>query len=71
MLFRSQNSQSKVSIEISDLIVVDVLVAEFRVSIGGAIPQIIALLGDGDRDVRKAGADAFSELSEQGKYQIL
>ena len=67
---QSRNSLSKVSIEISDLIVAHVLVAKFQKSIGAAIPQIIALLGDSERDVRKAGADAFSKLSEQGKYRI-
>ena len=46
--------------------IVDVLVAEFRESIRPAIPQIIALLRDSEWNVRGAGADALSKLSEQG-----
>jgi len=42
-------------------------VAEFRVSIQPAIPQIIALLSDGYPGVSRAGADVLSKLSEQGK----
>ena len=47
--------------------VADVLVADFRESIRRAIPQIVSLLSDGESDVRWAGADALSKLSEQGK----
>ena len=31
------------------------------------IPEILSLISDSDSDVRKAGADALSKLSEQGK----
>ena len=65
----SRNSQSKVSIKFCDLNVVDVLIAEFRKSIGVAIPQIIGLLGSSNWNVCEASADAFSKLSEQGKYR--
>ena len=65
----SRNSQSKVSIKISDLLVVDILVAEFRESVEAAIPQIIGLLDSSKWKVRKEGVDIFSKLSEQGKYQ--
>ena len=41
--------------------------AEFRELVEPVIPHIIALLGDKERNVRKAGADALSKLSEQGK----
>jgi len=42
------------------------IIAEFRVSIWPATPQIIALLSDNHSDVRRAAVDALSELSEQG-----
>ena len=42
----------------------DVLVAE---SIRRAIPEIVSLLSIGERNVRIAGVDALSKLSEQGK----
>ena len=41
--------------------------AEFRELVEPVIPHIIALLGDKERNVRKAAADALSKLSEQGK----
>ena len=53
--------------KISDLTVVDVLVAEFRESISPIIPEIISLLFDWEINVRKAAADALWKLSEQGK----
>ena len=59
-------SQSKVRYNFSNLNDADVLVAEFRESIMPAIPEIISLLSDSDLSVRMAGADALSELSEQG-----
>ena len=62
-----RNSQSKVRYKFSDLDDTDVFVAEFRESIGHAIPEIVSLLSDGDWNVRIAGADALSKLSEQGK----
>ena len=65
----SRNSQSKVSIEIFDLIVVDILVAEFREPVEAAIPQIIGFLDNSNWNFRKAGANAVSKLSEQGKYR--
>ena len=43
------------------------IVAEFRESIGLAIPQIIALLEHNDSYVRTASANALSKLSEQGR----
>ena len=42
------------------------LVAEFRESIRHATPPIIGLLSHSELNVRKAGADALSKLSEQG-----
>ena len=65
-----QNSQSKVRYLNPDLNVADVLVAEFRESIRHAIPQIVSLLTNGERNARIAGADALSKLSEQGKVYI-
>ena len=50
----------------SDLYVTDVVVAEFRESIRLAIPMIALLLRHGELDVRRAGTDALSKLSEQG-----
>ena len=47
--------------------VTDLLVADFRESIRRAIPQIVSLLSDGESDVRSAGANVLSKLSEQGK----
>ena len=54
-------------VKISDLNVVDVLLAEFRESIRPAIPRIIDLLSHGELNVRGAAADALSKLSEHGK----
>jgi len=48
-------------------IIIDVLVAEFRESMGMAIPEIIALLGHSDAGVCRAGAGTLANLSEQGK----
>ena len=62
-----RNSQSKVRYRNSDLSVVDVLVAEFGESIRPAISQIIGLLSHSESNVRRAGADALSKFSEQGK----
>lgn len=47
-----------------------IIVAEFRDSIGTAIPDIIALLCDGKVKVRLAAVDALAQLSEHGKYCI-
>ena len=46
---------------------VDVLVAEFRKSIRHAIPKIIDLLKHNEWKSRRAGGDALSKFSEQGK----
>ena len=62
-----RNSRSKVKYKFSDLNDTDVFVAEFRDSIRLAIPVIVSLLSDGERNVRGAGADALSKLLEQGK----
>lgn len=66
-----QNSQSGVSIEFSNLIVVDVLVAEYQDSIKTAIPQIIELFHSSNQTVCEAAAEVFLKLSKQGKYPIL
>jgi hypothetical protein len=42
------------------------MIADFRHLIGPAIPGILNLIKD-DGWVRQAGADALSQLSEQGK----
>ena len=57
-------SQINVRYKFSDLNNADVLVAE---SIRRAIPEIVSLLSIGERNVRIAGVDALSKLSEQGK----
>ena len=57
-------SQNNVRYKFSDLNNADVLVAE---SIRRAIPEIVSLLSIGERNVRIAGVDALSKLSEQGK----
>jgi len=44
-----------------------IITVELRESITSTIPQVIALLDYGDEDVRRAGADALSKLSEKGK----
>ena len=62
-----RNSQSKVRYTFSDLNDADVFVDEFRESIKLAIPEIVSLLSNGDQNVRIAGADALSKLSEKGK----
>ena len=62
-----RNSLSKVRYQISDLNDTDVLVAEFRVPIGRAIPQIISLLRDSELNVRIAGVYALSKLSKRCK----
>jgi hypothetical protein len=46
------------------------IAAEFRESMGIFIPQIVNLLKDDDWDVRAAGAEALSKLSELGMYFI-
>jgi hypothetical protein len=71
-----QNFQGKVIIKFSDLNIVNVLfVADIRESIWGwrevYTLGIISLLSDSVLDVRKAGADAFANLSEQGKVSKL
>jgi hypothetical protein len=43
-------------------------IAEFRDSIGPAVPIVGDLLKDTNRIVRKAGTAALWELSRQGKY---
>ena len=43
------------------------MIADFRHLIGPAIPGIVNLVKDDDQEVRRAGADALSQLSEQGK----
>ena len=40
--------------------------AEFRELVRDAIPQIIDLLSDSELNVRRAGADALSKLSDEG-----
>ena len=62
-----RNSQSKVRYTFSDLNDADVFVDEFRETIKLAIPEIVSLLRNGDQNVRIAGADALSKLSEKGK----
>ena len=42
-------------------------VAEFRRSIRLAVSQVTALLNDSDCNVREAGINALSKLSEQGR----
>ena len=61
-----QNSQRMVRYKCSDLNNADVLVAEFRDSIKPAVPQIVSFLSNDNQNVRIAGADALSKLSEQG-----
>ena len=41
-------------------------VAEFRETIVPAIPQLIALIGEGDEDIRNAGTVALMKLLEKG-----
>lgn len=41
--------------------------AEFREVVRRAIPQIIDLLSDRELNARRAGVDALSKLSEQGR----
>jgi hypothetical protein len=43
------------------------IVAEFRLSIGTTIPEIVKLLKHSDKNIRLAGADTLSRLSGQGK----
>ena len=43
------------------------MIADFRHLIGPAIPGIVNLVKDDDRDVYQAAIDALSQLSEQGK----
>ena len=61
-----QNSQSKVSHNISVLNVINILVAVFQEAIMHYIPQIIDLMWNENFDVCRAGADALLKLSEQG-----
>lgn len=56
---------------LSDLNVIDVLVAEFQDLVRPSIPHIIGLLGDSGLNVCVAGVDALSKLSEQGLWRIL
>ena len=43
------------------------IIAEFRPSIGTAIPELITLLKDSDVDVQMAATDALSKLSHYSK----
>jgi len=47
------------------------IIAEFRESIRLVIPQIVPLLEDSKWYVRRAGAQALSKLSEQGKISAI
>ena len=44
-----------------------IIIAEFRPLIAPAIPKIVNLLKDGDRQIHIACANALSTLSERGK----
>jgi hypothetical protein len=66
-----QNFQNMVRYQISDLTVVDVLVAEFRETIMHAIPKIIAFLSLTELNVRQAAAYALSKLSGQGNIILI
>jgi HEAT repeat protein len=44
-----------------------IIIAEFRPLIAPAVPKIVNLLKDGDREIHIACADALSTLSERGK----
>jgi hypothetical protein len=44
---------------------------EFRELIRPAVLQIIPLLSDSERDVRRTGAGVLAKLSQQGKVYIL
>lgn len=46
-------------------------VADFRESIGTAIPQMISRLGYKDWEASFISADALAGLSEQGKYLMI
>jgi HEAT repeat protein len=60
-------SEQGKNIKYSGLALLMSTVAEFRESIGSTIPQIITFLSDSDSNIRLAGAEALSKLSEQGK----
>ena len=66
------NTLSKLSdrgkiVTLSDLALLISILADFRPLIGTAIRDIVILLKDRHRHVRRAGADAVSKLSEHGK----
>ena len=60
------SEQSK-SVRLSGPTLLISIIAEFRPLIANFLPQIIALLKDAHRSVRKAGADTLLKLSEQGE----
>jgi HEAT repeat protein len=63
----SKLSEQGKNINYSGLALLISTVAVFQKSIGSAIPQIIAFLGDSDSNVRSAGAKALLKVSDQGK----
>jgi hypothetical protein len=61
------SEQSKSAFQLSGPTLLISIIAEFRPLIANFLPQIIALLKDAHRSVRKAGADTLLKLSEQGE----
>lgn len=47
------------------------IIAEFRDSIGTAIPKIVALLSDETQVIRWVAADALAQLAQHGRLILL
>lgn len=52
-------------------VLLNIILAAFQDSIGAALPQIVDLLKDNDRNVRATGANTLATLSEQGEIYLL
>ena len=63
----SQLSEQGKTVKSSDVALLMTIIAEFRSLIAAAIPEIIKLLKHTGWEVRQAGVDALSQLSEHGK----
>jgi HEAT repeat len=70
MLCRKLSKQGKTA-QLSDVALLMTMLAEFRPLIGSAIPEILELLKDTEWEVRLAGVNALSQLSEHGKMDNL
>jgi hypothetical protein len=68
---RSKRSEQGKRLNLSGLVLLINIIAQFQPLIGKASPEIIALLNNSDEDIQKAGTDALSTLSGHGEKQFI